>query len=468
MVALTQTTSEAILIHKAWQWAAREAAELVMRSDSSVARAIASRLGVGRVRHLQTSGLWIQQWVLAKLLRVAAVPTQFNPSDMCTKSLQQRRLKMLCFLAGLVDDHGQPVGQEEHGEALGRDVLGRQGGELMVRMVQAPLLVTMQGCDGTAGAPGTAEALIFYFVETVLGNPLLMIMVFGIYLATAIQWNVNVRAQNHRAASADQVVQTEVRGDEPTAKDDGAETPPSEASTTLTEKQRRLGEELTYKDIFEGLGLRSRWRAAARAAALPRLSTHEMEVNEGQEGRWVDDIVVELAEGRLKPSDLPLTAVKFDAVYWTLNNRSLYALNSASRQLGGALRASVATFDEMCPATAKFIQLKCSSLMAQTDAECAELLASAERSEMEDPGGQGDASASEAGERRTTASPDEAASVSAPRIMGPEGFAIHSRPNAALRRREALNQQGPGTKRLASQQKGCGSFMGDQNRRASS
>ena len=114
-------------------------------------------------------------------------------------------------------------------------------------------------------------------------------------------------------------------------------------------------------------------------------------------GRWVDDIVVELAEGRLKPSDLPLTAVKFDAVYWTLNNRSLYALNSASRQLGGALRASVATFDEMCPATAKFIQLKCSSLMAQTDAECAELLASAERSEMEDPGGQGDASASEVG-----------------------------------------------------------------------
>ncbi|CAE7425245.1 unnamed protein product [Symbiodinium sp. CCMP2592] len=77
----------------------------------------------------------------------------------------------------------------------------------------------------------------------------------------------------------------------------------------------------------------------------------------------------------------------------------------------------------------------------------------------------------EAEERRTTASPDEAAGISAPTIMGPEGFAIHSRPNAALRRREALNQQGPGpnscsgTKRVASKQKGCGSFMGDQNRR---
>ena len=43
---------------------------------------------------------------------------------------------MLCFLAGMVDDHGNHIGQEEHAEALGRDVLGRSGGDLMVRMVQ--------------------------------------------------------------------------------------------------------------------------------------------------------------------------------------------------------------------------------------------------------------------------------------------------------------------------------------------
>ncbi|OLP74235.1 Retrovirus-related Pol polyprotein from transposon TNT 1-94 [Symbiodinium microadriaticum] len=125
LVALTQATSdEAILVHKAWVWTTQEEAKLVMRSlrsDSSVARAIASRLGVGRVRHLQTSCLWIQQWVAAKTLRVAAVPTQFNPSDMGTKSLQQRRLRMLCFLAGMVDDHGNHIGQEEHAEVLGRE-----------------------------------------------------------------------------------------------------------------------------------------------------------------------------------------------------------------------------------------------------------------------------------------------------------------------------------------------------------
>ena len=72
-----------------------------------------------------------------KTLPVAAVPTQFNSSDMGTKSLQQRRLKMLCFLAGMVDDRGRHIGQEEQAEALGREVLGHSGGDLMVRMVQA-------------------------------------------------------------------------------------------------------------------------------------------------------------------------------------------------------------------------------------------------------------------------------------------------------------------------------------------
>ena len=58
---------------------------------------------------------------------------------------------MLCFLA---DDHGNPVGQEEHAEALGREVFGRQGGEPMVRMVQALLVVTMQGCAGPSTPSG--------------------------------------------------------------------------------------------------------------------------------------------------------------------------------------------------------------------------------------------------------------------------------------------------------------------------
>ncbi|CAJ1389598.1 unnamed protein product, partial [Effrenium voratum] len=54
--------------------------------------------------------------------------------------------------------------------------------------------------------------------------------------------------------------------------------------------------------------------------------------------------------------------------YWTLNNRSLYALNLAARK-GAVLTAWALPFEEMCPVTAKFVQLRCSSLMEGEDAE---------------------------------------------------------------------------------------------------
>eukprot|EP00929_Paragymnodinium_shiwhaense_P052474 TRINITY_DN26291_c0_g1_i2.p1 TRINITY_DN26291_c0_g1~~TRINITY_DN26291_c0_g1_i2.p1 ORF type:complete len:209 (+),score=26.93 TRINITY_DN26291_c0_g1_i2:87-713(+) len=44
--------------------------------------------------------------------------------------------------------------------------------------------------------------------------------------------------------------------------------------------------------------------------------------------------------------------------YWSLNNRSLYALRLAS-QAGRPQVAQVAAFESLCPATAKFIQLRC-------------------------------------------------------------------------------------------------------------
>ena len=112
-MALTQTVGESILIHKAWEFLTRSSADHVARSDSSVARAIASRLGVGRAKHLQTASLWIQQWVHRKELRVAAIGTAVNPTDMGTKILSANRLRMLCAVAGMVDDGGNKVGKEE-------------------------------------------------------------------------------------------------------------------------------------------------------------------------------------------------------------------------------------------------------------------------------------------------------------------------------------------------------------------
>ena len=62
VVALTQVVSEAILIKKAWAFITNGPVEMIASRDSSVARAVAQRAGVGRVRPLQTSCLWIQMW----------------------------------------------------------------------------------------------------------------------------------------------------------------------------------------------------------------------------------------------------------------------------------------------------------------------------------------------------------------------------------------------------------------------
>ena len=58
-------------------------------SDSSAARRICSRRGLGKTRHVQTRYLWIQEKVSNKEIRVEAVHTQSNLSDLCTKPLPQ-------------------------------------------------------------------------------------------------------------------------------------------------------------------------------------------------------------------------------------------------------------------------------------------------------------------------------------------------------------------------------------------
>ncbi|CAE7796060.1 unnamed protein product [Symbiodinium sp. CCMP2592] len=170
LVALTQTTSECILVKKAWEFLVQQEATLAMRSDFWVARAIASRLGVGRVRHLQTSCLWIQQWVAQHLLKVLAVPTEFNPADLGRKRFTTKRLRLLCYLVGLVHDNGEHVGQNEFREATARRAgRGDRNNDVVVRLVQLLAAATLQGCEfGPAGPNELFEdlaSLLYFLLE---------------------------------------------------------------------------------------------------------------------------------------------------------------------------------------------------------------------------------------------------------------------------------------------------------------
>ena len=53
--------------------------------DSSAAKSIASRIGLGRVRHLEVKFLWLQEVVRDKRLEVEKVHGAQNPADILTK-----------------------------------------------------------------------------------------------------------------------------------------------------------------------------------------------------------------------------------------------------------------------------------------------------------------------------------------------------------------------------------------------
>ena len=70
-------------------------------SDSSAAKAFASRRGLGRQRHVQARYLWLQERVAAAHLTVQKVKTAQNPSDILTEAANgetlERHRKMLGF-----------------------------------------------------------------------------------------------------------------------------------------------------------------------------------------------------------------------------------------------------------------------------------------------------------------------------------------------------------------------------------
>ena len=68
---------------------------LLCNSDSSAARAVASRKGIGRIRHLHTRYLWMQNQVSAGNLRLGTVKGVDNPADILTK----------CVPGALLDRH---------------------------------------------------------------------------------------------------------------------------------------------------------------------------------------------------------------------------------------------------------------------------------------------------------------------------------------------------------------------------
>ena len=76
--------------------------ELKVYTDSSAAIGICKRSGIGKVRHLATGQLWIQDRIRTKDFELFKVAGADNPADMLTKHLTREPLDKHVSFAGLV------------------------------------------------------------------------------------------------------------------------------------------------------------------------------------------------------------------------------------------------------------------------------------------------------------------------------------------------------------------------------
>ena len=84
--AAVTAISESILIEHLLRFSGFKVLTALL-TDSSAARGILRRQGVGRVRHLESATLWVQARVKDGLLKVGTVRGSANPADIGTKTL---------------------------------------------------------------------------------------------------------------------------------------------------------------------------------------------------------------------------------------------------------------------------------------------------------------------------------------------------------------------------------------------
>ncbi|CAE7245381.1 unnamed protein product [Symbiodinium sp. CCMP2592] len=83
--------------------------EAVVSSDSSAARGTCSRRGLGKLRHVQTRYLWVQERVQRKDISIEAVGTAHNVADACTKPLTAEVIAKHMASIGQVFSEGKSV-----------------------------------------------------------------------------------------------------------------------------------------------------------------------------------------------------------------------------------------------------------------------------------------------------------------------------------------------------------------------
>ena len=105
-VALVGGASEGLFLRAVIQHLVDGEVELKIYGDNTSSIAVASRDGVGRLKHVSGRLLWIQQRQQCGDLQLRRIDTITNTADVGTKVLPGRRVKLLMYLCGFANDWG--------------------------------------------------------------------------------------------------------------------------------------------------------------------------------------------------------------------------------------------------------------------------------------------------------------------------------------------------------------------------
>ena len=207
--ACSSGTSDGILLCRLVEWMAGFTCSIHLHCDSSAARGIIQRQGVGRVRHLSCRILWLQSLVANGIIKLACVAGATNPADIGTKRLPSSRLRSLMGMIGMFN---MSTGLVEGADDPGRIYSKKQNMHAILSVLS---LLTLKGCaeDDDLSSSPTVGLLVFT-------------LVFG-FCCTVFWMMVNGMQQNQQAQNepdAEPMVNEEVEMEA----NDGADIPASE------------------------------------------------------------------------------------------------------------------------------------------------------------------------------------------------------------------------------------------------
>jgi hypothetical protein len=104
---MVSTLCDGIFLRSCLEFLTGATIEHYLFTDSSSAKQPAIRQGVGKVKHVAGKLLWIQDAVLNKQVMLIQVPTMWNLSDIGTKPLGAKRLRLLLHDIGVSTHEGK-------------------------------------------------------------------------------------------------------------------------------------------------------------------------------------------------------------------------------------------------------------------------------------------------------------------------------------------------------------------------